>query len=392
MSIPIARIAQRMLAAHCACLGVGNRRERRTVNRAALLRTAGLATLVLTLAPATTPGKAQEPIVFGVIGDTGLVTPGLRGIAREMLAYRRDRARFDFVLMLGDNIYVDGVGRGIQKTFEAPFADLLAASVQFYAVLGNHDIRRGTELQIHYAAWNMKGRRFYAFSKADGLIEFFGLDSTALSDEARALVLVEKARLDNERAALQRKESTLTASERRRLEKLNAELGEDVAFINEQAAVKNAQLVWLRDALANSQARWKVVFLHHSIYSAATRTGGHGGERSVLRLRHLLEPIFVDRGVDLVLAGHDHHYDRSTLQPANAPTSHQVQYVTAGASAKVKPNAIDHANRFLAKADGTTHSFLIVEVTHDAIRIEAIGANGKTLDRFEVVKRPLTGR
>ena len=309
-----------------------------------------------------------------------------------MLAYLRERAKFDFVLMLGDNIYSDGVGRGIQKTFEAPFADLLAAGVQFYAVLGNHDIRRGTELQIHYAAWNMTGRRFYAFPKGDSLIEFFGLDSTALSDEGRALVLVEKARLDNERAALLRKKTTLTASERERLEKLNAELGEDVAFINEQAAVKNAQLVWLRDALANSQARWKVVFLHHSIYSAATRAGGHGGERSVLRLRRLLEPIFVDGGVDLVLAGHDHHYARSTLQPANAPGSHQVQYVTAGASARLKANVIDHANTFLAKADATTHSFLIVEVTHDAIRIEAIGANGKTLDRFEVVKRPLISR
>ena len=82
---------------------------------------------------------------------------------------------------------------------------------------------------------------------------------TALSDEARALVLVEKVRLDNERAALQRKKTALTASEQRRLEKLNAELGEDVVFINEQAAVKNAQLAWLRDALATSRARWKVV-------------------------------------------------------------------------------------------------------------------------------------
>ncbi len=361
------------------------------MNRGVLLRTAGLATLVLTLAPATTPGKAQEPIVFGVIGDTGEVTSGLRGVAREMLAYLRERAKFDFVLMLGDNIYSDGVGRGIQKTFEAPFADLLAAGVQFYAVLGNHDIRRGTELQIHYAAWNMTGRRFYAFSKGNGLIEFFGLDSTALSDEGRDLVLVEKARLDNERAALQGKK-TLTASERRRLEMLDAELGEDAVFINEQAAVKNAQLVWLRDALANSQARWKVVFLHHSIYSAATRTGGHGGERSVLRLRRLLEPIFVDGRVDLVLAGHDHHYGRSTLQPANAPGSHQVQYVTAGASARLKANVVDHANTFVAKADATTHSFLIVEVTQDAIRVEAIGATGKTLDRFEVVKRPLISR
>jgi hypothetical protein len=40
--------------------------------------------------------------------------------------------------------------------------------VQCYALLGNHDIRRGTELQIHYPAWNMTGRRFYEFSKAIG--------------------------------------------------------------------------------------------------------------------------------------------------------------------------------------------------------------------------------
>ena len=389
MSIPIARLAQRCIVAYCACLGVRNRRERSTVNRAALLRTAGLATLVLTLLPATTPGKAQEPIVFGVIGDTGLVTPGLRGVAREMLAYRRDRTRFDFDLMLGDNIYTDGVGRGIES-LRSSVRRSPGCGGPVYAVLGNHDIA-AERAEIHDAAWNMKGRRSTRLKRST-VIEFFGLDSTAHPTRPALSCSSKKRGSTTSAPRCRRKKTTLTASERRRLEKLNAELGEDVAFINEQAAVKNAQLVWLRDALANSQARWKVVFLHHSIYSAATRTGGHGGERSVLRLWQLLEPIFVDRGVDLVLAGHDHHYDRSTLQPANASASHQVQYVTAGASAKVKPNAIDHANRFLAKADGTTHSFLTVQVTHDAIRIEAIGANGKTLDRFEVVKRPLTSR
>ena len=293
--------------------------------------------------------------------------------------------------MLGDNIYSNGVGRGIQKVFEAPFADLLAGGVQFHAVLGNHDIRRGTELQINYPAWNMRGQRFYAFSKGDRLIEFFGLDSTALSEEAASLEIVEKAQLDKERAALERNQR----SPRRTNDgspSINAELGEDVAFINEQTAVKNAQLVWLHDVLAKSPARWKIVFLHHSIYSAATRRGGHGGERSLLRLRALLEPIFVQHGVDLVLAGHDHHYDRSTLQPARAPTGHQVQYVTAGASARLRRDVIDYKNTFLAKADATTHSFLVATVTHDAIRVEAIGADGRTLDTFEVVKRPSATR
>jgi 3',5'-cyclic AMP phosphodiesterase CpdA len=354
-------------------------------SRRAPLLAACLAALVLLV----TSGTAQEPLVFGVIGDSGQVTRGLLDVARELRVYHRDRGKFDFVLMLGDNIYSDGIGRGIHKVFEAPFADLLTAGVQFYAVLGNHDIRRGTELQIHYPAWNMNGRRFYAFSKGDGLIEFFGLDSTALSDEARSLVIVEKVRLDNERAALERKK-TLTASDRRRLAAITAELGEDVVFINEQAAVKSAQLAWLNDALTTSQARWKVVFLHHSIYSSATKRGGHGGEASVLTLRALLEPIFVGGGVDLVLAGHDHHYDRSTLQPEKSPTGHRVQYVTAGASARLRANVIDSKNTFLAKADATTHSFLIAHVTRDAIRVEAHGANGRTLDTFEVVKRPPT--
>ena len=129
-----------------------------------------------------------------------------------------------------------------------------------------------------------------------------------------------------------------------------------------------------------------MVFLHHSIDPAATKRGGHGGEASLLRLRARLEPIFVGHGVDLVLAGHDHHYDRSTLQPAKSRTGHRVQDVTAGASARLRANVIDYRNTFLARADATTHSFLIVHVTSNAIRIEAHGADGRTLDTFEVVK------
>ncbi len=173
--------------------------------------------------------------------------------------------------------------------FEAPFADLLSAGVQFYAVLGNHDIRRGTDLQINYPGWNMAGRRFYAFSKGERLVEFFGLDSTALSGEARSLVIVEKAGLDASAGG------ELTAAEKQRLSRINEELGEDLSFINEQAAVRNAQLAWLNEALAKSEARWKVVFLHHG---------------------------------------------RSTLQPVDSPTGHQVQYVTAGASARLKKMSV----------------------------------------------------
>ena len=61
--------------------------------------------------------------------------------------------------------------------------------------------------------------------------------------------------------------------------------------------------------------------------------------------------------------------------------------MTAGASARLKRGVIDDRNTFLAKADATTHSFLIARATQDAIQIEAIGADGRTLDAFAVVKR-----
>jgi predicted phosphodiesterase len=100
--------------------------------------------------------------VFGAVGDSGEVTKGLLDVAREMASYHRDRAKLDFVLLLGDNVYSDGVGRGLATVFEAPFADLLSANVPFYAVLGNHDYGRdeSPELQRelvpqYVASWRM---------------------------------------------------------------------------------------------------------------------------------------------------------------------------------------------------------------------------------------------
>ena len=101
--------------------------------------------------------------------------------------------------------------------------------MEFYAALGNHDIRRGTKLQLNYPKWNMNGRHFYSFTKGDGLVEFFALDSTALSGEAKSLVILEKARLDRQKAELERKQP-LPDQEKRELEKINAELSEDVEF------------------------------------------------------------------------------------------------------------------------------------------------------------------
>ena len=85
--------------------------------------------------------------------------------------------------------------------------------------------------------------------------------------------------------------------------------------------------------LASSTSQWKIVALHHPPYSS----GRHG---STVGAREQLEPILVRRHVDLVLAGHDHHYERTH--------PHQgVTYVVSGGGCKT--TAVGHS-RFTAAA------------------------------------------
>jgi 3',5'-cyclic AMP phosphodiesterase CpdA len=69
-----------------------------------------------------------------------------------------------------------------------------------------------------------------------------------------------------------------------------------------------AQLAWLDERLAVSNAEWKVVFLHHPLYTS-------GRYRNASRAhRWAIEPILTRHGVHIVLSGHEHIYQRTTLQ------------------------------------------------------------------------------
>jgi 3',5'-cyclic AMP phosphodiesterase CpdA len=325
----------------------------------------------------------QETLTFAVIGDSGTTGQAQQKVARQMKDYYDNRHKFEFVLLLGDNVYPDGIGRGLKAHFEDPYAMLLGAGVKFYATLGNHDIRKGTNLQINYDRFNMGGRRYYTFIKGDGLIEFFALDSTVLSGDAKELEKIEVAQLEREKMAINA-DGQITQKERKRLEKLDPELDESRAFIQEHISIAEAQFEWLKEALSKSQARWKVVFMHHSIYSSA---GRHGNNKNVLQLRALLEPILVQNRVDVVFAGHDHTFERAKPQPANSPNGHQVYYFTEGASSKLRPGDLNRNSPFFARGDDRKNSFLVVRVTNVEMEVEAIGSDGEIIDSYEIVKK-----
>ncbi|MEW6211799.1 MAG: metallophosphoesterase [Acidobacteriota bacterium] len=193
----------------------------------------------------------EEPssgLRFAVVGDTGTGETYQLKIARQMLNEYKRRP-FDFVLMMGDNIY-GGDFKRIGQVFEEPYRALLERGVKFFATLGNHDIRCEQE-EMTYPAFNMGGRRAYNFAPAGDLVEFFTIDSTSL---------LEGAHLD--------------------------------------------QLPWLEGALAASRARWKIAFFHHPPYSPGTRHGNNGDMISTV------VPVLKRGSVRVVFTGHEHFFAR----------------------------------------------------------------------------------
>lgn len=243
---PLSRRA--WLAALIGGLAGCTRRPRRTDPRVEALEIRGRPTGWLSLP------NLSSSVKLAVIGDAGRGTPPQHEVAQQMATYR-GRFPFSTVLMLGDNIYEGpATPRDYRIKFEAPYASLRDAGVEFRAVLGNHD----DPAQRFYAPFGMGGQRYYTFEppgpplgRLVDAVRIFALDSTDLDAD---------------------------------------------------------QLSWLTRELARSRARWKLCMLHHPLY-----TGGRYGSRAYYT-RWQVESLLVEHDVDVVLSGHEHIYQRSTPQ------------------------------------------------------------------------------
>ncbi len=152
----------------------------------------------------------SDSIRFAVIGDTGTGDREQSEVAHLLETYRK-AVKYEFVIMLGDNIYGGHHAADFRTKFEEPYKPLLDAGVKFYASLGNHDDPNEERL---YKPFNMGGERYYSFKKGD--VEFFVLDSNYMEP---------------------------------------------------------AQLRWVEQALQKSKAKWKISYFHHPLYNDGVSHG-----------------------------------------------------------------------------------------------------------------------
>lgn len=130
--------------------------------------------------------------------------------------------------------------------------------------------------------------------------------------------------------------------------------------------VARAQKIWLKEATAKSTALYKVVLLHHPPYSS----GKHGNTK-----RYQWD--FASMGVQLVISGHDHHYERIMRKG--------VTYLIDGTGGARLYKCLKRMNGSRGCRD-TTFGAVFLMPTETEMKTEFRNTKGKVLDSF-VVKR-----
>ncbi len=134
----------------------------------------------------------------------------------------------------------------------------------------------------------------------------------------------------------------------------------------QERRITGEQLVWLEGVLANFRQKHKFVFLHHPLYTDLAK--GHRAHDSLDKYpesRDVLESLLARYKVDAVFAGHEHYYERRTVDGI-------AHVITGGGGARI----------FDREEDGGFFHFVKVTVDGNAVKAEVVDINGKVRDRF----------
>jgi len=272
---------------------------------------------LLALSPITVSAE-EKPIDFVTIGDSGYEgawysffgswyivraqswapsESGLPVMAPMLQRYCKANP-CQFALMLGDNIYPDGVDgvdpkddqKRFNNVFIKPFTPLLEDNPTFriFPTLGNHDWRgkrKGAFAQVEFLKntppFDMRGL-FYSVKPegAEGKVEVFVIDTEMLL----STLTVYEDHLNDD------------GSENRDL----TDLEEPDEHLKPVTDGEKNQIEWLEAALKSSTAEWKIVIGHHPLWSS----GSTKFEQSHA-LRAAILPTLC-RHADAYMAGHEH--------------------------------------------------------------------------------------
>ena len=313
-----------------------------------------------------------RPYRFWVLGDSGTGREAQRAVHEAMLGWvRQDGRPLDFWIHVGDMAY--GTGRDVE--FQSRFFESYQSTLRnlvCWPAMGNHEghtSKGSTGIGPYYDAYWVPTRgesgglasgteAYYSFDH--GNIHFICLDSHDLDRKPGG-----------------------------------------------------AMAKWLKADLEKANAEWLIAFWHHPPYTK----GSHDSDKEadLIEVRHHLLPILESGGVDLVLTGHSHIYERSMLLDGAYSTNATVAENNIlddgdgdprgdGAYQK-RPGLHAHegAVQVVAGHSGASlgrvgtspvmrktlveHGSVLIDVEGDTLTGRMINREGVERDRFSLVKR-----
>jgi hypothetical protein len=321
------------------------------------------------------PLDHETPIRIWVVGDPGTRRPAQYHVRDSFLKYNGDR-RVDVWLLLGDNAYTAGTDIEYQGGIFQAYADQLRNWV-LWPSLGNHDAgtaNSATQSGVYYdiftlptlgqAGGTMSGTEAY-YSFDHGNVHFIAIDSA-----------------------------------------------------NSELSTNGVMYQWLKKDLAANKQDWCIAFCHHPPYTK----GSHDSDRErdsggiMQDMRSVITPLLEEGGVDVLLTGHSHayersylldrHYTRSTMlddakhvksdsdgrvdswgayhKPSRGPAPNEgTLYIVAGSSGQVSGGGLLHPAMY---AGLNVHGSLVLDVHGYKLEGSFVDTNGVVRDYFTMTK------
>lgn len=300
-----------------------------------------------------------RPFRIWAFGDSGIPGVQAESVRDGYLQYAGGHMA-DVMVLLGDQAYGSGTDRQFQRALFGTYRDQLRNSVA-WITRGNHELFE----DVYYDTFTLPTQgeaggvpsgteAYYSWDYAN--VHFVCLDSFATS-----------------------------------------------------RAKGDAMYTWLESDLAATEQEWIIAYWHHPPYSK----GQHNSDAEIqsVEMRQNFIPLFEEYGVDLILTGHSHSYERSFLLDGHHGFSYEFDpsmakdpgdgwelgdgayvkapgpkagavYCVAGSAADVRPGAFDHPVMVMADSILGT---LVIDVEGSRIDVAFVGVDGVVPDRFTLL-------
>jgi hypothetical protein len=305
-----------------------------------------------------------------VLGDSGTANADAQAVRNAYLNFTGSTST-NLWLMLGDNAYENGADSEYQTAVFDMYPTILRQSV-LWPALGNHDTAQSSNppASLPYFAMFTLPTNAEAGGMASGTEKYYSFDYGNIH-----FICLDSMTSD--------RSST------------------------------GPMATWLRADLASSTRQWTIAFWHHPPYSK----GSHDSDTDPIlaEMRQNFLPILEDAGVDLVLAGHSHAYERSYLidghyglsstftnamkkdggsgradgtgaysKPTLGPGTHEgAVYAVAGSSGQISGGTLNHPAMFISL---NNLGSMVLDINGNTLDAKFLRENGAIADYFRIVK------